>query len=124
MRSCLLLIPLLFLAGASRADDGDVSLESAETTTIGDVPEAWDDVDDVDDMDYVRTRGNGTSECDSREVYLDCPAAHKCDRFCRTLNQACVITPVCTPGCFCRSGLARNAAGRCVPYRRCPGKAS
>lgn len=60
--------------------------------------------------------------CPHHEVFLSCPDAHTCQTTCATLNHACVITPDCTPGCFCKEGYARDANDICVPISDCPGK--
>jgi hypothetical protein len=59
------------------------------------------------------------AECDANEEYSQCgtPCPSTCDRpeeiFCRAK---------CGPGCFCKKGLVRNAAKKCVEVKQCPGK--
>ena len=94
-----------------------------EETSVDNELEASDPVDPLgDDVREITIVGGVVRTCQLREVFLQCPDAHTCDRTCTTLNQACVITPTCTAGCFCRAGYARDANNRCVPYLRCPGK--
>ncbi|GIY03103.1 zonadhesin [Caerostris extrusa] len=61
----------------------------------------------------------GKPTCAEDEQYYQCiPNCHNtCDTF-RMTNVACA--QVCTPGCFCKKGMVRNKAGKCVETSQCP----
>ncbi|CAH1367246.1 unnamed protein product [Tenebrio molitor] len=42
-----------------------------------------------------------------------------CGNRCRQTCGSQVCPTVCQTGCFCRSGLFKNRAGRCVPPNQC-----
>lgn len=92
------------------------TVEDAAEELINDAKEPFDDIRAI-------TAINATTSvrCPHHEVFIDCPDAHTCQQTCATLNHACVITPECTPGCFCRTGFARDINNRCVPISDCPG---
>lgn len=101
--------------------DGSANVIAEE----GPPPPPLTDQSEIDDGIRSITQLNGTYfKCPIHEEFIDCPEAHKCQLTCTTLNQACVVTPTCSPGCFCRQGFARDANGRCVPIRDCPGELS
>ncbi|GFR05007.1 hypothetical protein TNCT_498982 [Trichonephila clavata] len=62
--------------------------------------------------------GGSMETCDENEEYTDCGSA--CPPTCSNQgkNQACIL--LCVPGCFCREGLVRNDAGKCVEPEDCP----
>lgn len=75
-----------------------------------------------EDTDDIRRFTDTLGNCPHYEQFIDCPNAHTCQRTCATLNYACLITPTCTPACFCKDGYARNENNRCVPISDCPGE--
>nr|P0DM57.1 RecName: Full=Venom peptide CtAPI; AltName: Full=Ascaris-type protease inhibitor [Chaerilus tricostatus] len=58
--------------------------------------------------------------CEKDEEFVNC--APRCPQNCRNIRsyQPClVLTPVCAPGCVCRSGKVKNDRGDCVSITDC-----
>lgn len=100
----------------------DVALP-ADTSISNDDSDSTDSDDaDPDNIRQILALNRNGHACPLREVFVDCPLAHTCQRTCATLNDGCVISPECTAACFCKDGFARDANNKCVPIFECPGK--
>eukprot|EP00099_Drosophila_melanogaster_P000927 NP_001036256.2 uncharacterized protein Dmel_CG42259, isoform A [Drosophila melanogaster] len=56
--------------------------------------------------------------CPANETFLAC--GPDCQTECATLGKPCLVRHIrCPDGCYCNKGFARNAAGTCIPLRRC-----
>ncbi|XP_076385380.1 chymotrypsin inhibitor-like [Megachile rotundata] len=55
------------------------------------------------------------AECGPQEEYKDCGPA--CQATCQNPAPYCIDE--CTEGCFCKSGLLRDANGTCIPQEHC-----
>ncbi|GFV25842.1 hypothetical protein TNCV_3868101 [Trichonephila clavipes] len=56
--------------------------------------------------------------CESNEVFKECGSA--CPPTCTNRRGQRQCQERCVRGCFCRDGLVRDPAGKCVPLTMCP----